>query len=325
MPNSIRILVKLRQPVSLRAAAAGTTARPLFESQLTAAARGVAAGPVWYVAESLDGDPLPWDTTHRRVARLLGIDDADIVYAEPDLPQKCCSTNEVNPGGRPFALGAPDCTFHDQDRDQRPIRIANSVILLWTSVLAQAIDYAIQQNCDVISLSMGGLPSSAWNDAVNLAYESGICLVAASGDCFEGKPTHHVVYPARYHRTIAACGVMADGRPYYDLPITIIEGNWGPDSCMTAAMAAYAPNTPWARLGCPDTINMNGAGTSSSTPQIAAAAALWYEQHKNVLPRDWRRVEAVRHALFQTAQIETCNITSSCPVSPTCQRLPQEF
>jgi hypothetical protein len=95
---------------------------------------------------------------------------------------------------------------------------------------------------------------------------------------------------------------MADARPYYGLPITMVEGNWGPDSCMTAAIAAYAPNAPWARIACPATINMNGAGTSASTPQIAAAVALWYEKYKQTLPHDWRRVEAVRRALFQTAR-----------------------
>ena len=191
--------------------------------------------------------------------------------------------------------GAPDA-------DILPIRIANSVVLFFTSALAQAINYAVQQKCDVISLSMGGLPSEAWNDAVNAAYEAGVCIVAASGDCFNGLPTRHVVYPARYHRTIAACGVMANGTPYYDLPIKIIEGNWGPDSSMTAALAAYTPNTPWAKIGCPGVIDMNGAGTSSSTPQIAAAAALWYEKYKTQLPRDWRRVEAVRKALFDSAR-----------------------
>jgi len=132
--------------------------------------------------------------------------------------------------------GAPDA-------DIVPLRIANSVVLFFTSTVAQALNYAVQQQCDVISMSMGGLPSGAWNDAVNAAYEAGICIVAASGDCFGGLPTHHVVYPARYHRTIAACGVMADGTAYFNLPFHIVEGNWGPDSTMTAALAAYTPNT----------------------------------------------------------------------------------
>ena len=186
--------------------------------------------------------------------------------------------------------------------DILPLRIANSVVMFFTSNFARALQYAIQQGCDVVSISMGGLPSSAWNEAVNAAYQAGICIVAASGDCFGGLPSHHVVYPARYHRTIAACGVMEDGTPYYNLPRSIIEGSWGPDSCMTAALASYTPNIPWARITCPDTIDMDGQGTSASTPQIAAAVALWYEKYKNILPRDWRRVEAVRNALFHSAK-----------------------
>src|SRR5581483_10232066 len=186
--------------------------------------------------------------------------------------------------------------------DILPIRIANSVVTVSSRNKAKAIRYAIEQRCDVVSISMGGLPSSAWNEAVNDAYEAGICIVCASGDCFGGLPSHNVVYPARYHRTIAACGVMEDGRPYYDLPRKIIEGSWGPDSCMTTALASYTPNIPWARITCPDTIDLDGQGTSASTPQIAAAVALWYEKYKQVLPRDWRRVEAVRHALFSTAK-----------------------
>ena len=187
-----------------------------------------------------------------------------------------------------------------------PLRIANSVVMFFTSVFAQAIHYAIDQHCDVVSISMGGLPSSAWNDAVNKAYEAGVCIVAASGDCVSspvgGLPSHHVVYPARYHRTIAACGVMADDAPYYDLPATLLEGSWGPDSCMTAALCSYTPNIPWAKITCPDTVDLNGQGTSACTPQIAAAVALWYEKYKSILPRDWRRVEAVRKALFESAK-----------------------
>lgn len=183
-----------------------------------------------------------------------------------------------------------------------PIRIADSVVLFSTSALAKALQYATAQGCDVVSMSMGGLPSGAWRDAVNAAYMAGVCMVAASGDCFGGAPTHNVVYPARYKRVIAACGVMANGEPYYGLPPLVIEGNWGPDSCMSAALSAYAPNIPWARYGCPAIVDLDGAGTSSSTPQIAAAAALWFEKYKKALPRDWRRVEAVRKALFDSAK-----------------------
>ena len=70
---------------------------------------------------------------------------------------------------------------------------------------------------------------------------------------------------------------------------------------MATAMAAYTPNIPWLRLGCPDVVDMDGSGTSSATPQIAAAAGLWLAKHGNDYPRGWQRVEAVRAALFASA------------------------
>lgn len=191
--------------------------------------------------------------------------------------------------------GAPEA-------DILPLRIANRVVLFHTSAFAQALQYAVSQRCDVVTLSMGGLPSRTWSEAVNDAYDAGVCIVAAAGNNYDHLPTRHVVYPARYHRTIAACGVMANGKAYDDLGIKTMEGNFGPESCMTAAVAAYTPNIPWPVFGCETTIRLNGEGTSSATPQIAAAAALWYEKNKSVLPRDWRRVEAVRNALFRSAR-----------------------
>ena len=40
-----------------------------------------------------------------------------------------------------------------------PVRIANSVVHLWTSTVAQGFNYARQIGADVVSMSMGGLPS----------------------------------------------------------------------------------------------------------------------------------------------------------------------
>ena len=186
--------------------------------------------------------------------------------------------------------------------DILPLRISNSVVLFRTSAFARALRYAIEQQCDVISISMGGAPSRAWNEAVNAAYEAGICIVAAAGNNIEGLPTQNVVYPARYHRVIAVCGVMANDNPYDGLSLKQLQGNFGPDSCMTAALSTYTPNIPWAIFGCGSTLRLNGEGTSSATPQVAAAAALWMEKYKSFLSRDWHRVEAVRHALFTSAK-----------------------
>ena len=98
--------------------------------------------------------------------------------------------------------------------------------------------------------------------------------------------------------------MMADGNPYTDLTGWVFEGNYGPKSAMKSVIAAYSPNIPWAVFGCDNVVRLDGEGTSSATPQVAAAAALWIERYKNVLPNDWRRVEAVRHALFSSAKFK---------------------
>ena len=188
-----------------------------------------------------------------------------------------------------------------------PLRIADTVVLLHTSNFARALGYATDIQCDVLSMSMGGLPSDAWREAIDRAYLSGLCMVTAAGNNFAGLPTRNVVYPARYHRVICACGVMANGNPYAFLHNRAMEGNFGPDKVMGHALSGYTPNIPWAVYGCPTIVRRNGGGTSSATPQVAAAAALWLEKYKNELPRDWRRVEAVRKALFTTAHKGNAN------------------
>jgi hypothetical protein len=419
MPTTNRILVKMRAGAAL--AAAPLKVRPLLDYAPTRLA--AAPAPAWYIAELPAAGPSPWDAAHDQVAGALGLSASDIIYTEPDLPQRFVDSNEGNPGAQAMAA-APDCSetpqstdggavsgpgfgwhlddgfsqlrsarnavnfadprtriahidtgydrgqaarpghilttlehnFADdngdpnsaQDPNRRtgltdnsghgtgtigilaggrvaqnnndflggapeadilPIRIAGSVVLFYTSTFATGLNYAIDHDCDVVSLSMGGLPSALWSEAVNRAYEAGVCIVAAAGNCYHGAPTSNVVYPARYGRAIAVSGVMENGVPYYNLRWNVMEGCWGPASAMTHAIAAYTPNIPWAKFLCPTAIRLNGEGTSAATPQVAAAAALWIEKYKAQLSRDWRRVEAVRNALFtSTSTIDSIHL-----------------
>jgi hypothetical protein len=187
-------------------------------------------------------------------------------------------------------------------------RISKSVILFKTSAFANALQYITQLTLSgtpvhVLSMSMGGAPSKSWADAVNAAYEAGIVMVTAAGNNINGIPTRHVVYPARFDRVIAACGVTFDYAPYFTRIKGEMQGNFGPDRHMDHAMAAFTPNTTWASVRS-NSINFSGAGTSSATPQIAAAAAIYYRkyhQELDSLDEPWQKVEAIRNALYSTA------------------------
>src|SRR5262245_3638104 len=192
-----------------------------------------------------------------------------------------------------------------------PVRVANRVVLFKNSAIAQAFDYVHSLNTtganrvDVITMSMGGLASQAWAEAVNALYEQGVFIVTAAGNNFGNLPTRNIVFPARFGRVVAACGVMEDGKPYADLEIRLMAGNYGPEPKMKTAIAAPTPNVPWARWGCSDIIDFDGQGTSAATPQVAAAAALWLQRNRaavDAYPKGWMRVEAIRSALFGSAK-----------------------
>ena len=172
-------------------------------------------------------------------------------------------------------------------------------------------------------MSMAGKPSKRMARAVNNAYEAGIVLVTAASNCwYKGIMAalpKCVLYPAAFERVIAATGAMYDHKPYdvnfiqqsrFAIGTKYMQGCWGPESRMKKALAAYTPNTPWASH--PMTFLRSGGGTSSATPQVAAAAAIWIAYYREDLEakgyykpgQQWKKVEAVRKALFKSAAKE---------------------
>jgi subtilisin family serine protease len=204
-------------------------------------------------------------------------------------------------------IGIPGAAFDDYlggapFAEVVPVRIADSVIHFYTSAMAKGIEYAVEAGCQVVSISMGGLPARSWAAAVNRAYEAGVVIFAAAGNRFGPSPPRSIVYPARFNRVVAVCGVSADGTPYYRPGLhRQMQGCFGPPAKMTTVLAAYTPNAPWALMGSGGVVGFGG-GTSAATPQAAAAAALWL-QGAGPMPEaaPWQRVEAVRDALFASA------------------------
>ncbi len=194
-----------------------------------------------------------------------------------------------------------------------PVRIGPSVIHFYASTMARGLHYALApadnpaMKSHLVSLSHGGLPSAAWADAVNALYSAGVTVVAASGDFYRvlgvDLATQYTVYPSAFNRVTTAVGATYARTPYSTDKNGVLQGSWGPDSVMEKAVAGFTPNVAWMKRDLlPDGFDMNGGGTSASTPQVAAACALWLERFGSRFPQDWRVVEACRLALF-----DSCN------------------
>ncbi len=212
---------------------------------------------------------------------------------------------DATPFGSPAGLvgGAPFARII-------PVRVANSVVEFANSSIAQGIQYAIDSNVEVLSMSMGGIPCQAWVDVVNKAYDAGITLVTAAGNNFGPggfRVPKFIVWPARFKRVLAACGIMSSRNPWADFDDSkLMGGCYGPDGKMDTAISAYTPNVPWAVYDCPSLVDFDGNGTSAATPQVAASAACYIQAHLPALRAftgddRWKRVETVRKALFDSA------------------------
>jgi hypothetical protein len=176
-----------------------------------------------------------------------------------------------------------------------PVRVSPSVVHVASRSLALGLLHCVHQGAQVVSISMGGLPSRLWADAVNYAYERGVVVVAAAGNHVPlpgGLRTPSgVVYPARFGRVLAVAGITHEAKRYRFADR--MSGNDGPE----VDLCAPTPDVLWA---VPPEGYRPGAGTSTATPQVAGAAALWLSFHRETL-QDYtpmERVEACRRALL---------------------------
>src|SRR5882762_11608929 len=119
MPNSNRILVKLRPSIGLAAADPKVNLRPLYGKTPATNAFGIADAPAWYLADLPDaGGPNPWDLAHAQVADQLGVDESAVLFAEPDLLQ---SFNDGSAAPVGAALAAAPAAHIPQDPNHQKV------------------------------------------------------------------------------------------------------------------------------------------------------------------------------------------------------------
>lgn len=172
-----------------------------------------------------------------------------------------CATTSAPDGGEEMYCVAPRATII-------PYRVMRGPVHLFDSDVAEAVQRAVADGCDIISMSLGGFGFSGLRDAIRDAVESGVIVVAAGGNL-----VGVVVSPADYPETIAVASSTASGKPY-------VEG-----SSQGPAITITAPGTGVWRASFQDGAQtvQPGTGTSYATAHVAGVAALWLSKHRAAL------------------------------------------
>ncbi len=135
------------------------------------------------------------------------------------------------------------------------VKIGDKYGVLWSDLIA-GIDWAVDNNADVITMSLGGPSfSPTLQNACNNAYSKGVVLVGAAGNSGGA-----VVYPAAYDTVIAVSAIDS----------TNTKTSW----------SFYGPQVEFAAPGSIIKSTMPGglygynSGTSMATPHVTGAVAL---------------------------------------------------
>lgn len=148
------------------------------------------------------------------------------------------------------------------------------------SDVIEGIDWAVQNNMDIISMSLGtDTYSQAFADASAGAYNSSILLVAAAGNSGDGNTsTNDVQYPARFDSVIAASAVDYNNVA----PIWSADG-----SEVELAAPGVGIYSTWL-----DGSYATTSGTSMAAPFVSGVAALLMQNNVGSSPYEVRAMLA---------------------------------
>lgn len=208
------------------------------------------------------------DTGVARHAELSGVTLAggyDVLADDPDPTDPLGGLNPGHGTGTASVVVSPvtlQVSGSAPEATHMPIRAVRSVVQVSQVSVAAAIGRAVDQGAHVITMSLGGIPTSALQRAVNRAVAGDVIVLAAAGNCVRS-----VVWPARYVECIAVAGTNAADQMW--------KG-----SCRGPAVdvAAPAQNVYKAEASGPAVVSQ-GQGTSFAVALTAGVAALWLAHH----------------------------------------------
>lgn len=171
-----------------------------------------------------------------------------------------------------------------------PLRVHRSVVHFNTKRMTQVILDAsgpdrsrVKTKTDVMSISMGGVPSYGLWKAVRKAEERGYLIIAASGNY-----VRTVVWPARFDSVIAVAATDVGCRPW-------------PHTSRGKKVDFSAPGESVWRAEIIDDVGDGqdidwdtgmGTGTTYATATTAGIAALWLAQHAKESPGELAQLKA---------------------------------
>jgi hypothetical protein len=150
-----------------------------------------------------------------------------------------------------------------------PIRVMRGPVHLLDDDVAKGVQLAIDNHCDVISMSLGGLAFRGLEEAIDKAVEAGVIVICAAGNQFGV-----VTEPASYPTTIAVASVTTDGTPYVD------GSSRGPEVTISApGVKVLRPDFEIDEQRTITEVLEPGTGTTYATAHVAGVAALWLARH----------------------------------------------
>ncbi|WMW22865.1 S8 family serine peptidase [Methanolobus mangrovi] len=135
------------------------------------------------------------------------------------------------------------------------LKAADSTGYATYSDIIASINWAVNNGADVITMSLGGSPSSTLEAACDNAYNSGVVVVAAAGNSGGA-----VIYPAGYDSVIAVSATDSNN----------VKASWssyGPEVELAAPGVSIYSTMPGSSYGYK-------SGTSMATPHVTGVVAL---------------------------------------------------
>jgi hypothetical protein len=171
-----------------------------------------------------------------------------------------------------------------------PTRVTRSVVIAPFGHLAEGLNHAWQNSCNIVSVSLGGVAGRPTYAAIRNCYSRGLLICCAAGQC---QP--FVLFPAILHEAIACGGSRL--RSNHNRGGGVSESYWSPCAVGPISIAAPAEMVRVAGAGTTARDLANGIthagtasdpfngvneaeGTSFAAPAVAAIGALWLKFHE---------------------------------------------